>query len=72
MEKLEIEGDVFAALSQLIFDITQIKNNASTKSLSEVLYKWDKTRGNDWFTSSKRQKQDYELLELKRLKMKYE
>lgn len=71
MEGLEIEGDVFTALTQLIFDITQIKNNTSTKSLSEVLYDWDKTRGNDRFTSSKRYEQNYELLEYKRLKMKY-
>lgn len=41
-------GDFEKALGELIFNI---KNN--NMSSSDLLYHWDRTRGTDWFTSTK-------------------
>lgn len=43
-----ITGDFEKALSELIFNI---KNN--NMSSSDLLRHWDRTRGTDWFTSTK-------------------
>ena len=43
-----IIGDFEKALNELIFNI---QNN--TMSSSELLHRWDRTRGTDWFTSTK-------------------
>ena len=43
-----VTGDFEKALRELIFNI---KND--NMSSYDLLYRWDRTRGNDWFTSTK-------------------
>lgn len=43
-----IIGDFEKALSELV---SNIKNN--NMSSSELLHRWDRTRGTDWFTATK-------------------
>ena len=43
-----ITGNFENALSSLIMDIQE-----NRRSNSELLYRWDRARGNDWFTSTR-------------------
>jgi len=70
MEK--IEGDFECALHNLIQELTLLKGGKSVKSIDSILYDWDKTRGNDWFSSTKLSDQKADLLEVARLKWIYE
>lgn len=66
----KVTGDFADALYILIDRLVRAKN--SSKLATELLQDWDERRGNDWFTDTRSRQQKVELLELKRLKMKYE
>lgn len=65
-----IKGNVHYALERLIAGLVEEKyTNPLARSL---LAEWDINRGDDWFTSTLSREEKCELLELERLKMKYE
>lgn len=71
MKKI-IEGNFEAALYQLIGNIVDLKEGKSDKTLSQILYEWDKTRGNDWVAQTLYSIQKKEINKLSELKQKYE
>lgn len=51
---MKVEGNFEAALMQLITDIRDNAYCRKHKSNWAILSDWDKTRGTDWFTSTRK------------------
>lgn len=66
----KVTGNFEDALDGLISSLARAEG--SHKLASDLLREWDQRRGTDWFTSTRSRQQKLELIELERLKMKYE
>jgi len=50
-----VNGNFEAALLQLVADVVDLNNNKDkAKPAWKILSDWDKTRGTDWFKSTRR------------------